>query len=69
MHGLLDKIGIPIHCPVCGKQTTKPIRWVQSNQELICPECQTSVDLDANEDTRVLKRLHHALGRLDKPLT
>ena len=69
MKGLLDKIGIPIHCPECGQQTQKPIRWVQSNQELTCPECKTLIDLGTNEDTRVVKKLHGALDRLDKPLS
>ncbi len=65
MKGLLDKIGIPIHCSECGHQTRKPIRWVQSNQELICPGCKISIDLGTNEDTRVLKKLHNALDRID----
>jgi hypothetical protein len=69
MKGLLDSIGIPIGCPECGSRTTKPIRWVQGNQNLTCPQCQTSIDLDTNEDTRVLKKLHNALDRLDKPLS
>jgi uncharacterized Zn finger protein (UPF0148 family) len=68
MKGLLDTISVSIHCPECREPTTKPIRWVQCNQELTCPACQTSIDLDANEDTRVLKKLHNALDRLDKPL-
>ncbi len=67
MKGLLDTIGIPIHCSECGQQTRKPIRWVQSNQELICPGCEISIDLETNEDTRVLKTLHNALDRIDKP--
>ena len=67
MKGLLDTIGIAIHCPECGQQTQKPIRWVQGNQTLTCPQCKTSIDLDTSEDTRVLKKLHNALDRLDKP--
>jgi hypothetical protein len=51
MKGLLDKIGISIHCPECGRQAPKPIRWVQSNQKLTCPECQTLIDLETNEDS------------------
>ena len=67
MKGRHDKIGFSIHCKEGGKPTTKPIRLVQGQPGvdwsgmpgLDRPEC--------NEISRVLKKLHPALDRLDHP--
>ncbi len=48
---------LPLTCANCGKQTTKPVAWVQQSTFFTCPHCGASVMIDKDLAAQLLVEL------------
>ena len=63
MKSFMDKMDIPLTCPDCGHEFTKPLGWLDGHEDFPCPaNCGQTFTLAGDE----LRRIRKEAAKLEK---